>query len=103
MSKAALSSLTKGAAAELGPKKIRVNAVAPGTVRTNALAGMGMTDAQQDAFEKHVAALTPAGRVGLPSDITPAVLFFADGTQSGWVSGAELIIDGGLLTRSPIA
>jgi NAD(P)-dependent dehydrogenase (short-subunit alcohol dehydrogenase family) len=86
-SKAALVLLTKSWAAEYGPSGVRVNAVSPGPTRTEGTAPMGT--ALDD-----LAASTPHGRPGLPTDIAPAVTFLA-GDDAGFVHGAILPVDGG--------
>jgi NAD(P)-dependent dehydrogenase (short-subunit alcohol dehydrogenase family) len=95
--------MTVTAAGELGPKRIRVNTISPGPVSTNVLIDAGLTREQVDGFEKRAASLLPLGRVGTPADVASVVLFFADDAQSGWVTGSDLVIDGGLLTRSAMA
>ena len=75
--KAAADSLTKSAAASLGPKGIRVNAVAPGPVFTDALIANGLTQEQSDAFFNDFGAKTPLGRAGQPQEIANVVSFAA--------------------------
>jgi NAD(P)-dependent dehydrogenase (short-subunit alcohol dehydrogenase family) len=89
--KAALGMLVKELAAELGPHGIRVNAVSPGAVDT-------WSDRIPNG-EEHLAraaATIPMGRVGEPDDVAKAVEFLADSERSGYVTGADLMIDGGL-------
>ncbi|MFF3495709.1 SDR family NAD(P)-dependent oxidoreductase [Streptomyces sp. NPDC002795] len=85
--KAGLASLTRTLAGHAGPRGVRVNLVAPGTVRTTAWAGR---DEQLDAMRK----LYPLGRVGEPADIAAAVAFLAS-SDAGWVTGVVLPVDGG--------
>ncbi|HVJ83966.1 MAG TPA: glucose 1-dehydrogenase [Planctomycetia bacterium] len=88
--KAAVDSITRTLAAELGPKKIRVNAVNPGMVQTE-----GNESAKEESeFRKQVEAGTPLGRIGQVDDIAPAVLYFAS-DDSKWVTGETLYIAGG--------
>jgi len=87
--KAGLLHMTRMLAAELGPS-IRVNAIAPGVVRTDATAAV-----DYDGFAR----ILPMGRVGEPDDIAAAALFLA-GTQSGWITGETITIDGGTLIQT---
>jgi 3-oxoacyl-[acyl-carrier protein] reductase len=90
--KAAVNAITRSLAQELGPRKIRVNAVNPGMVETEGFhaAGIGESD-----FRKQVENQTPLGRIGQPQDIAPAVVYLAS-PDSGWVTGETLYISGGL-------
>lgn len=89
--KAAVDSITRTLAAELGPKRIRVNSVNPGMVETEGNASA--RDAENE-FRKVVEAQTPLGRIGQVDDIAPAVVFFAS-DDSKWVTGETLYIAGG--------
>ncbi len=86
-SKAALIHLTRHLALELAPK-VRVNAVAPGVVRTR------LAEALWKDHEDAVADRTPLGRIGEPEDIAEAVTFLA-GDGASWITGETLVIDGG--------
>lgn len=88
-SKAAENHLTRNLAFDLGPRGIRVNAVAPGAVRTAALQTV-LTPEIEAAMLRH----TPLGRLGEPQDISNAVLFLAS-PLAGWVSGQVLTVNGG--------
>lgn len=88
-SKAAVSHLTRNIAFDLGPKGIRVNAIAPGAIKTDALATVLTPDIEK-AMLKH----TPLGRLGEPSDIAYAALFLCSPAAS-WVSGQVLTVSGG--------
>lgn len=88
-SKAAVNHLTRNMAFDLGPKKIRVNAIAPGAIRTNALASV-LTPEIEKGMLKH----TPLARLGEASDIAYAALFFCS-PASIWVSGQILTVSGG--------
>jgi meso-butanediol dehydrogenase/(S,S)-butanediol dehydrogenase/diacetyl reductase len=87
--KAGLASLTRTLAVHAAPRGVRVNLIAPGTVRTAAWAG------REDDLG-HIAPLYPLGRVGEPEDIAAAVLFLASADAS-WITGVTLPVDGGIL------
>ena len=84
-SKAALEAFTRAAALDLGPRGIRVNAVAPGPVQTG-----WMTD----ELVEQVRQLVPLGRPGDPEDIADAVVFLAS-HQARWIAGQVLQVAGG--------
>jgi len=88
-SKAAVNHLTRNIAFDLGPMGIRVNAIAPGAIKTDALASV-LTPAVEAQMLKH----TPLGRLGQPSDIAHAALFLCS-PASAWISGQVLTVSGG--------
>jgi 7-alpha-hydroxysteroid dehydrogenase len=88
-SKAAMNHLTRNTAFDLGPMGIRVNAIAPGAIRTAALASVLTPDIEQ-AMLKH----TPLKRLGEASDIGMAALFLCS-PASVWISGQVLTVSGG--------
>jgi 3-oxoacyl-[acyl-carrier protein] reductase len=88
--KAALDSVTRVLAAELAPKKIRVNTVAPGAVETEGIAAVGFSG----AVLEQVAAGNPLGRIGQPVDIGQAVLFLASDSSS-YITGERIQVAGG--------
>src|SRR5947209_7006735 len=90
--KAAVDAITKSLAKELGPRKIRVNAINPGMVETEGLHGAGIAESD---FRKVVESQTPLGRIGQPDDIAPAAVFFAS-SDSAWITGETLTISGGV-------
>jgi 3-oxoacyl-[acyl-carrier protein] reductase len=90
--KAAVNAITKSLAAELGPRKIRVNAINPGMVETEGVHAAGIAESD---FRKETERQTPLGRIGQPDDIAPAAVFFAS-PESGWITGETLYISGGL-------
>ena len=94
-SKAALIHLTKQLALELAPK-VRVNAVAPGVVRTRLAEALWKDD------EDRVAGLIPLQRIGEPADIGGAVAFLAS-DRASWITGTTLVIDGGQLLATGVA
>ena len=93
--KAALIGLVQSAAVELGPKGIRVNAVAPGMVWTPRVSQY-VSEEGKKANEQN----TPLRRVALPADIAAAILFLAS-DLSGYVSGQTLVVDGGVTAKFP--
>ena len=88
-SKAAINHMTANLAFDYGPDNIRVNAVGPGAVRTDALASVLTPE-----IESTMLAHTPLKRLGEPADIAGAVLYFA-APVSKWVSGQVLFVNGG--------
>lgn len=94
-SKAAVIHITRQLAAELGPNT-RVNAVAPGIVRTH------LAKALWENYEAELNKALPLGRIGEPEDIAKAVAFLA-GDDAGWITGHTLVVDGGALVRPGIA
>jgi 3-oxoacyl-[acyl-carrier protein] reductase len=90
--KAAVDAVTKSLAKELGPRKIRVNAINPGMVETEGVHSAGIAESD---FRKQTEATTPLGRIGQPQDIAPAVVFLAS-ADSSWITGETLYITGGL-------
>ncbi len=93
-SKGALSAFIKVAALELAPKKIRVNAVCPGMTRTPMIYDENVQD---DELKKDMERY-PLGRYGEPQDIAWAMIYLLSDASS-WVTGTNLIIDGGLTIR----
>lgn len=87
---------------ELRDRKIRVNAVAPGVIPTEAAGGeLNRTPEQEKAAEQHRAKLIPAGKVGNVKDIANAVAFLAS-DQASYINGVELRVDGGLAAIYPV-
>jgi len=89
--KGAVNAITKSLASELGPKKIRVNAINPGMVETEGVHAAGFAESD---FRKMIESQTPLGRIGQPDDIAPAAVFFAS-SDSSWITGETLYISGG--------
>jgi 3-oxoacyl-[acyl-carrier protein] reductase len=89
--KGAVDAVTRVLAAELGPKKIRVNGIAPGPVETEGVHTLGILGTD---MEKQMVAGTPLGRIGQPDDIAKVTLFLAS-DDSGWVSGETIRVAGG--------
>ncbi len=91
-SKAAIRSLGRTWAAELVDRKIRVNTIIPGPIRTPGLEGLAPSEGQQEL--DGWAAQVPMKRLGDPDEIATAVLFLVS-DQSSFMTGAELVVDGG--------
>lgn len=90
--KAGLISLTRTLAVQAAPTGVRVNLVAPGTIRTPAWAG------REDALDA-LASIYPLGRIGEPSDIAAAVTFLAS-RDAAWITGVTLPVEGGVLSST---
>jgi 3-oxoacyl-[acyl-carrier protein] reductase len=90
--KGAVDAITGVLARELGPKKIRVNALNPGMVETEGSRSAGFIGSD---FESGVVGQTPLGRVGQPGDIASVAVFLAS-DDSAWLTGEQLLAGGGL-------
>ncbi len=90
--KSAVNGITGVLARELGPRKIRVNAVNPGIVETEGTHTAGFIGSE---FESGAVAQTPLGRTGQPKDIASIVAFLAS-DDSYWLTGEELYAGGGM-------
>jgi 3-oxoacyl-[acyl-carrier protein] reductase len=91
--KGAVNTITGSLARELGPKKIRVNGVAPGMVATEGTESMGITGPEAE-FRKQYEAQASLHRIGQPNDIATVVTFLATDDAS-WVTGETLYVSGG--------
>ena len=94
--KAGMINLTQNMAIHYGPKGVRVNCIAPGTIRTPIWGAR--VEKEPEVFEK-LARVYPLGRVGEVSDVVPAALFLCSNDAS-WITGVTLPIDGGLTAGS---
>lgn len=94
VAKAGVDQLTRCAALELAGKKIRVNAVNPGVVRTEVHRRSGMNEEAYAAFLEHSRGTHPLGRVGEADEIAELILFLAS-ERAAWITGATYSIDGG--------
>jgi 3-oxoacyl-[acyl-carrier protein] reductase len=90
-SKAAVEAATRTLAMELGPRKIRVNAIGPGMVETEGVHTAGILDSP---MHKEYVAKAPLGRIGQPADIASAVVFLAT-DESSWITGETFFVTGG--------
>ncbi len=89
--KSAVDSVTRVLAKELGPRKIRVNTIAPGGVETEGVHRIGIMGSD---LEKQIVAETPLGRFGQPEDIARVAVFLAS-EDAGWVTGERITAAGG--------
>ena len=91
MTKAALMKMVENTASGLAPHGVTINNIAPGAIETP------RNDAAlaDEAFRKKVEASIPAGYVGIPEDVAPAVLLLCS-EEGRYITGSELIIDGGM-------
>lgn len=92
-SKAAINSIAKTAAAELAPRKIRVNIVSPGPTKTGVL-DKSYGAAAQNIWE-HLSNVSPLKKVGIPEDVAKLVAYLSDDAAS-YITGSEFVIDGGM-------
>lgn len=89
--KGAVDALTRSLAAELGPRKIRVNAINPGMVETEGVHSAGIAESD---FRKQIESQTPLGRIGQPQDIATVAVFLAS-NGSEWITGETFRVSGG--------
>jgi 3-oxoacyl-[acyl-carrier protein] reductase len=89
--KSAVDSITRGLSRELGARKIRVNAIAPGGTASEGLVTAGILGSD---FEKQIIGMTPLGRFGQPEDIARVAVFLAS-DDSAWLTGERITASGG--------
>ncbi|OAA53014.1 short-chain dehydrogenase [Cordyceps fumosorosea ARSEF 2679] len=90
--KAGVTSLMQSTAVALGKYGIRCNALLPGTIRTQ----LNEKDLADDAKREYMEGRIPLGRTGVPNDMAGPAVFLACDELSGYVTGAQLLVDGGL-------
>jgi NAD(P)-dependent dehydrogenase (short-subunit alcohol dehydrogenase family) len=95
VSKAALTSLVRTTSTELAPRNIRVNAVNPGPVQTEIFGKLGMPEDALNEFASAMLNRVPLNKLGKPEDVANLVAFLAS-DASGFITGSEYNIDGGL-------
>ncbi len=92
--KAAVENFTRCWALELAPDGVRVNAIAPGAIRTDIWNVTNLSDEAAKAHEEGIAATIPCGRFGAPEEIASVAAFLAS-DEASYVSGAVYAVDGG--------
>lgn len=90
--KAAVDSITRTLAKELGPRKIRVNSINPGMIDTEGAQTAGVIGGD---FQKEIESQAPLGRIGRPDDISPTAVYLAS-DDSKYMTGETLLVSGGL-------
>jgi L-rhamnose 1-dehydrogenase len=93
--KAGVLSLMQSAACALGGYGIRCNALLPGTIRTQ----LNEDDLKDEGKKKYMEGRIPLGRTGEPADLGGPAVFLASDELSGYVTGAQLLVDGGLFVN----
>jgi NAD(P)-dependent dehydrogenase (short-subunit alcohol dehydrogenase family) len=94
-SKAAVRNLARSWVMDLKDRRIRVNVVSPGPIRTPGLGGLVPDEARQGLFDA-LAAQVPLARLGEPEEIGKAVAFLAS-DNAAYINGIELFVDGGMV------
>jgi 3-oxoacyl-[acyl-carrier protein] reductase len=90
--KSAVDTITRVLAKELGPRKLRVNAINPGVVETEGTHAAGIIGSN---FEAEFLQVPPLGRIGQPGDIAPVAAFLAS-DDARWLTGETLVVAGGM-------
>jgi NAD(P)-dependent dehydrogenase (short-subunit alcohol dehydrogenase family) len=98
-SKAGMVALTRNLALELAPRHIRVNAICPGYIDTRLWEEYLRNSPDPTALAAQTTALHPLGRRGMPADVSEAALFLAS-EASAFITGIDLVVDGGLTVRA---
>jgi len=93
--KAGVLSLMQSTATALGRHGIRCNAILPGTIRTQ----LNDEDLRDDGKRAYMEGRIPLGRTGVPEDIVGPAVFLACASLSGYVTGAQILVDGGLFVN----
>ncbi|EAQ78973.1 putative dehydrogenase [Blastopirellula marina DSM 3645] len=100
MTKGGLNSLTKALALELGPQGVRVNAIAPGTIKTPLTQKMiaSFTEERKKEYDQFVRQAFALGRLGEPEEVAHLAVYLAS-VEAKWTTGSIFIVDGGLSTN----
>lgn len=93
--KGAVDVISRALALELAPRKIRVNALAPGATDTEGVRTFQQNGSVDEDFVNYAISRTPLGRMGTADDIAGAALFLAS-SDSAWITGEELLVGGGI-------
>jgi len=93
--KAAVRSFARSWTTDLKARGIRVNVISPGPIETPILDGLGQSEEERNGLKQQFTSLVPLGRMGQPQEIGTAAVFLAS-SDSSFVAGAELFVDGGL-------
>lgn len=96
-SKAALNSIAKTAAAELAPRKIRVNIVSPGPTKTEIMTKAGLDEKTLQGLNDWMVNAIPLKKMGTAEDVAKAVVFLSDTESASFMTGTEILIDGGMI------
>jgi NAD(P)-dependent dehydrogenase (short-subunit alcohol dehydrogenase family) len=96
--KAGLLALTRGMALDFAHDGVRVNAICPGAIQTGMMEPFINNEPDPEEAIKKIGRTIPLGRVGQPEDIAKAVYFLAS-ADAAYITGATLVVDGGLLSR----
>jgi len=95
-SKAALNSIAKTAAAELAPRKIRVNMISPGPIKTEIMSKAGLDEEALKNIQNHLIDQIPLKKMGTAEEVAGLVTYLSDDQLSGFITGTEIVIDGGI-------
>jgi NAD(P)-dependent dehydrogenase (short-subunit alcohol dehydrogenase family) len=96
-SKGAILALSKELATEFAPHRININTVSPGVVQT----GLNRDSLADPEIRARSLELTPLGRLGEPEDIASVVVFLLS-PQADWITGSDIVIDGGIISAIPM-
>lgn len=96
-SKAALNSIAKTAAAELAPRKIRVNMVSPGPTKTEIMTKAGLDEKTLEGLDEWLIDLIPLKKMGTAEDVAKTVVYLSDNKVASFMTGTEILIDGGMV------
>lgn len=96
-SKAALNSIAKTAAAELAPRKIRVNLVSPGPTKTEIMTKAGLDEKTLEGLDEWLISGIPLQKMGTAEDVAKAVIYLSDNNVASFMTGTEILMDGGMV------